>query len=115
MEITRGDNKTFKFQRKDSAGAVIKYPASEVFFTVKYTYNHTTFVIQKKLSEGTIVFSDSDFYYRFEIIPTDTDTLTYGDYVYDIERIYLGKKLTIAKGIFTITEEATFASNEVEV
>lgn len=115
MEITRGDNKQFKLQRKDVDGNVIEVEADEMFFTVKYTQNHTEFLIQKKLSDGGIVFNGTDFYYRFELLPADTDNLTYGTYRYDVERIASGKKQTIAIGTFEITEEVTFASNEVEV
>ncbi len=114
MEITRGDNKSFKFQRKNPDGTVIETVADELYFTVKKNYTDTTAIIQKVLSEGDVIFNGTDFYYRFEIVPSDTDGLRYQDYVYDIERIILGKKQTIAKGIFTITEEVTFASNESE-
>lgn len=112
MEIIRGDNKTCKFQRKDNNGAVIQYPASEVYFTVKESNLRDEFLFQKKLSDGTMSFDTEDFYYRFEILPADTNDLSYGTYEYDIERIYLGKVKTISIGTLKVNKEITFASNE---
>lgn len=113
MEITRGDDKRFKFARKNKTGEIIEQIADEVYFTVKSTSYIEEYIFQKKLSTGEIEFSDEDFYYRFWINSTDTDGLAYGDYEYDIERIVDGKKRTIAKGRFTIEKEITFVGNEV--
>jgi hypothetical protein len=114
MEMVRGDNKSFKFQRKDSNGDVIETVCDEVYFTVKPSTSNTAVTFQKKLSDGTITFDESDFYYRFEILPADTNGLDYRSYAYDIERILTGKKQTISLGTLTITDEVTFASNESE-
>lgn len=113
MEIIRGDNKSVKFQRKTSQGAVIESVADEMFFTVKSSSTITSAKFQKKLSDGSLSFDESDFYYRFEILPEDTNGLSYGTYEYDIERISNGKKLTLTVGELAITKEITHAENEV--
>lgn len=112
MEITRGDNKTFKFQRKRKDGSIITDLPSKMFVTIKKDYSRFDFVIQKSLENKEITYNDTDNFYRFELVPEDTNDLLYGNYVYDIEITENSKVKTISKGKFTITEEATFESNK---
>lgn len=112
MEITRGDNKTFKFQRKSKDGSVITTIPTEIYFTVKKDYSYTDFLIQKRLSNGGITFNTEDNFYRFEFTPEDTNELSFGEYVYDIEKTENGKVLTISKGKLIITEESTHSTNK---
>lgn len=112
MNITRGDDKRFKFARYDDKKNIIEEIADEIFFSVKYNNLDDEVLIQKKLSDNTIEFSSEDYFYRFWIDSQDTDELSYGCYKYDIERIVDGRKKTISKGTFTIEEETTFLGNE---
>ena len=113
MNITRGDTKTFIFQRKDINNQVIAQKPDEMYITIKRNTELQSFIIQKRLNDGSITYDEETNYYSFTILPIDTNNLEYGDYKYDIEIIEAGKVRTIKKGIFTIEEEVTFASNEV--
>lgn len=111
MEITRGDTAKFKFQRIGSEGNIIGTKADEIFFTVKRSSYDKEYVIQKTLKDMEF---DDDHYYHFTLEPEDTDALEYGTYRYDIEAIQDGAKTTIDLDEFIITEEVTYAINEVE-
>lgn len=70
-------------------------------------------MFQKRLSNEDIV-KKEDGYYHFAIMPSDTDGLLYGEYVFDIE-IYNKEpfiKQTIL-GTLKLTNEVTHAENEV--
>lgn len=112
MELIRGDTLKLKFQRKNKSGEVITTKPDFLFFTVKSSYYSKDYLFQKRLDRD-ISFSEEDYYYRFTIDPKDTDNLSYGSYVYDIEVITGDVVKTIAKGNLKITEEVTFAENEV--
>lgn len=112
MEMTRGDNFDIRFQRRNDRKEIITTPADEVYFTVKKNYYDKNFVFQKKLNNGTITFNEEDYFYYMSVVPEDTNNLSYGDYVYDIEIIVESKVKTISKGSFKITEEVTFYTNE---
>ena len=113
MEIVRGDNKSFKFQRKDKNGVVITTQPDEIYFTVKKDSTFSDALIQKSLKAGTITYDKPTQYYSFELTPSDTDNLSYGEYGYDIEIIVGGKKKTIVVGKLKVTEEYTHTINEV--
>ena len=113
IDIVRGDNRTFKFQRKTEEGAVITGTPNEMYITFKSSDLLQDYVIQKVYSKGDITYNSSNNYWTFELIPEDTNNLTYGDYVFDIEIITEEDKVkTICEGILTINAEVTFASNE---
>lgn len=109
LSMTRGDTATFHFHREDAEGKIIKIKATELFFTVKPNSEDNAFVIQKRIGDFTF---DDDFEYHFTIEPEDTNELAYGDYIYDLEVIDDSGKHTISKGIFVLTWESTWASNE---
>lgn len=112
-EITRGDTKSFKFQRrKKGTGEVITQKADKAFFTVKTSVYSKNYLFQKRLDNG-ISYNEQDNYYRFTIEPSDTDELDFDDYVFDIEVIANNRKKTISKGTLTVTTEVTDAGNEV--
>lgn len=110
MQLTRGDTKKYYFQRKNKDGEVIIDAPSAIYFTVKRQYFDQDPLIQKTLDDMTL---DADGTYHFTIEPTDTDGLKYGTYVFDIQVVNANVKTTIAKGNLVVTEEVTFASNEV--
>lgn len=110
IEIIRGDTLPLAFQRKNSQGEVIITPPDKAYFTVKKNYKTGEVLIQKTLDDMTF---DSEGYYHFVIESSDTDDFKYGSYVYDVEVITDDYKQTISRGEFIVTEEVTFASNEV--
>lgn len=115
MEITRGNNKTFKFQRKREDESVITELPKQMYITFKNDEYEKDALFQKRLNNGTIEYSKSDNYYRFEIVPEDTDDLDYGNYFFDITiRNNHNKKITIKKGYLAVTKSSTHKENEVK-
>lgn len=113
IEIVRGDNRTFKFQRTTAEGVVITDIPNEMYITFKPNDLQTDFVIQKTLSKNEITFDSSTNFWKFELEPNDTNNLTYDNYLFDIEIITEENKVkTICEGVLTILPEITFASNE---
>lgn len=111
-EVTRGDTHTFKFQRRNSAGEPVTDTPANIWFTVKASANSSIVLIQKRLSNGSIIHDGE--YYHFTLLPADTDMLEIGQaYHFDIEVKTAAGIRTIAKGILTITEEVTHAADEV--
>lgn len=110
FEFPRGDTKRFKFQLKDSEGNVLVLSNSDqLYFTVKDNSRSTTPLIQKRIGSG-IVYSDG--YYYVTINPSDTNSLDYRSYGYDIELKSTDLVKTLVTGEIILTEEYTFASNE---
>lgn len=112
ISMIRGDSATFHFHREDAEGKVIIETPEEIYFTVKASFEDEDFVIQKRLADMTV---DTVGEYSFTILPTDTNALDFGEYVYDLEVIRNAEatdKQTISKGIFLIETEVTYASNE---
>ena len=111
IELIRGDSLSLKFKRLDANGEPITTQADKVFFTIKKNTDAEDFILQKTIEDMTF---DNDGTYHIEILPSDTEELTYGNYVYDLE-VCVGSdyKKTISIGDFVIKEEVTFASNEV--
>ena len=109
LELTRGDSLPLKFQRKDDDGNVITVRPSALYFTVKKTFDHTTFILQKTLEDMT--FGEDEFYH-LKVNPEETAAIPYGDYVFDVEVTTEGNVFTIAKGILHITQESTWAVNK---
>ena len=67
LEIRRSESTTLRFQRKDAAGSVIMDKPDDIFFTVKKHYEADQPSIQKKLSDGGILFDASTGWYRIEL------------------------------------------------
>jgi hypothetical protein len=112
FEFPRGDTKRFKFQLKDSEGNIlILSDSDQIYFTVKDNSRSTTPLIQKKIGSG-IVYNSEDGYYYVTINPSDTNSLDYRSYGYDIELKSTDLVKTLVTGEITLTEEYTFASNE---
>lgn len=110
LTMPRGDIRNIKFSISDSTG-VITDSFDEVYFTCKRGFTQQNYIFQKKLSDNTITF-DAEGYYHLVITSEDTSDLTYGDYVFDIEIVNGTSLKQTTVGKLTITEEATFISNE---
>ena len=110
MRIIRGDNKTFTFQRKDKNKNVIIEKPDKMYLTIKENEYQKQALIQKTFDDG-IRFEDATYYVDF--VPEDTDDLSFGEYVYDIEIINGNIVKTIKKDIFVIESEVTYKENEV--
>ena len=113
FEFPRGDTKVFKFQIKDNNGEILTLaPTDKLYFTVKKDPYSSTAVFQKTVGNGIVLKDDN--YYHVTISPSDTNQLDYGSYGYDIEiKTATGIVKTLTIGTITLTEEYTFAGNEV--
>jgi hypothetical protein len=110
MNIIRGDYKIFTFQRKDKNKNIIVEKPDKMYITIKRNEYLKEVVIQKTFDNG-ITFEEGK--YRVEFLPEDTDNLSYGDYIYDIEIINDDKPKTIKVDKFVIKAEVTYKENEV--
>lgn len=123
MQFRRGDTFKFKFQRLDASHQILTQTNSpaQIYFTVKHNTRQASVCLQKTLIEdfedanNTITFNSTDNCYHIIINPSDTDTLPFGTYKYDIEVITSSYKQTIAVGVLTLLEEVTFVSNEATI
>lgn len=111
MEFVRGDTCPITFSITDSQDNILDdLEGANIYFTVKVSYSEPSFLIQKTYNGGTIT-KDGDNY-SLTILPTDTENLEYGRYVYDICVVSQDLKATIVRGTITLGNEATFAINE---
>lgn len=110
MRIIRGDSKTFTFQRKDKDKNVITEKPDKMYLTIKQNEYEKQALIQKTFDNG-IRFENDTYYVDF--LPEDTDDLSFGEYVYDIEIINGDIVKTIKKDIFVIGSEVIHKENEV--
>lgn len=100
ISITRGDTGSFTLDIKNTSGQAYDYSEDTVLFTVKENTYAKDPVIQKEV----------EYEQNITILPADTEKLSYGTYVYDVQ-------LTTAGGIvdtiippsnFVILPEVTF-------
>lgn len=110
ISLPRGDIRNVRFQVKD--GEQIYTSFTEIYFTVKKNYKTDEVLIQKKLSDGGIVLDTTTGYFSFRFSPEDTNSLTYGTYVFDIEVNQGDVIKQTSLGELVITEEVTFQDNE---
>ena len=108
ITMPRGDIRKVKFDVKDNTGAE-RNDFTEIYLTVKNNSVQEEALFQKKLSDGSIVYSEG--YYHTQIECEDTDGLSYGNYKFDIELLGENLKETFV-GILSLTEEVTFIGNE---
>ena len=106
FSMVRGDTQSFELEITENNESVT---VDSIYFTVKNDTHTDEVLFQKKLNDGITLTNDV---YNITIDPSDTDSLDYGRYAYDIEIIKNSIKKTIAVGILEISEEVTFTSNE---
>ena len=79
---------------------------------IETNFTEKEYVFQKRLSNGSIV-KDQDSVYHVVIEPQDTNNLTFGKYVYDIELINGSTVKQTTTGKLLLNYESTYAINEV--
>jgi hypothetical protein len=82
----------------------------DVFFTVKKYHTDHDFILQKRMSTGSII-DDTNGHYTLFIEPEDTNELQFGEYDADIEFKREGYKRTFY-GKFKLAKEVTHYYNE---
>ncbi len=115
IAMPRGDIRDFPFVVKQKInGEMVLYTGDfdDIYFTVKTNFTEKEYVFQKRLSNGSIV-KDQDSVYHVVIEPQDTNNLTFGKYVYDIELINGSTVKQTTTGKLLLNYESTYAINEV--
>lgn len=74
IKITRGDSAELTIALKDAEGETYDYSEDVVKFGVKRSAFDTSCVIEKTVTDSKVV-----------LTPADTETLEFGDYLYDVE------------------------------
>lgn len=112
INMPRGDLRVVPFTVKDNTGNLSEIAFEEVYFTVKRTYNDTDPIFQKRLTMGEIE-TDGSGTFWFIIRPEDTDNMSFGKYVFDIELVALDQDIKqTTTGDFNLTYESTHRANE---
>ena len=111
IEFPRGDSYTRGFMLEVN-GSIDMDPFDEIYFTVKKFNSETVFLFQKRLSTGGIIDNGAGEY-ELQILPEDTDGLSFGEYKCDIEfrRLATNWKKTFT-GKMKLGEETTHHANE---
>lgn len=111
LEFARGDSYERGFILKD---ATTKQPIltewDEVYFTVKKLSTDHDFLFQKRMTTGGIVY-DGEGHYTLFILPSDTNSMAFGEYDCDIELKKDNYKRTFY-GTLRLMKEVTHAYNE---
>ena len=100
LEITRGDTTAIGITVRGLDGAPM-----ELYFSVKRSYNDKNYIIQKTLEDGIINDGENRYVVRFE--SEDTETMTFGKYVYDFEITVNNSRKTVLKGDFIVDPDVT--------
>lgn len=111
LSINRGTSIGYKTQRKNLDGTPILQKADAVYFVVKKKWTDEVALITKTIDDMTF---DEEGYYHFKILPSETENLPYGNYVWDFtteygENDYRAKP---AHGKFIIGNSAGWIVNE---
>ena len=109
--MPRGDIRPVSFTVNSTFQNDLEF--DNIYFTVKKNYKAREMLLQKTLLSGEIEYMGNSVY-QFVIEPKDTNSMEYGSYVFDIEVV--SEELHIKQtflGTLTLTQEVTFASNEV--
>lgn len=103
ISITRGDTGVFSLDIKNAQGQAYDYSQDTVLFTVKKTVFDNTPLIQK-----TVVYGEN-----ITILPSDTSSLPYGAYVYDVQLTTAGGVVDtiIVPSKFIVMEEVTWQTS----
>lgn len=90
---------------------------TEIYFTVKETYEDKNPVIQKTLTTGGVTFLDKteeEVKYNILVNATDTDLMKVDtDYLYDLQLVAGTTKKTVLKGTLRLEADVTRTINEV--
>lgn len=101
LSMIRGDSESFSAR---VTGYELK-DGDYMEFTVRKRYNAPV-SIYKKLEFADLL----DGKFIFSILPEDTEKLSVGEYVYDLQLTFGGAVKTPVKGTFTIEDEVTYGT-----
>lgn len=110
--MPRGDIHPVRFQVYETETQITDIDFTQIYMSCKKSIKDKDVLFQKSLSQGSIVkIGNGD--YQFRIEPEDTNSLQFGEYVFDIELIYKNEIKQTIYGTLRLSEEVTTAENEV--
>ena len=110
MNLTRGDPLNVKFPIIYANGeSVAKEDVASIYVTFKKSPYLKEHILQKTIEQITV---NKEGLYCFTIAPEETETLSYGEYVFDIEVTLTNGYRKTKVGTLTLTEETTFHGGE---
>lgn len=116
IKLIRGDTYTLKFKILTADGAAyVLHDGDKLYFTVKKTFNHRDFVLQKTYGDG-ITYNGTTGDYEIELTQMCSCELDCGDYVYDIKAVLANDDNpiveTLVRGTLVFENNATHKGNE---
>lgn len=111
IQMVRGDMLSRSFIIRSSDKTPFTEQLDNIYLTVKRDENDRDFEFQKRLSDGGI-YSLGEGRYQFTIQPEDTDNMSYGKYIFDIELVIEGRLKKTYVGELELTKESTHHYNE---
>lgn len=113
LSLNRGTYVGYKAQRINMDGTPITTKADAVFFVVKKQWTDKNALIIKTIDDMTF---DEEGFYHFSINPEDTESLPYGNYVWDFTSMYNNNSYRAkpAHGKFIIGNSAGWIVNQTE-
>lgn len=113
LSINRGTSIGYKTQRINQDGTPILEKADAVYFVVKKKWTDEVALITKSIDDMTF---DEEGYYHFKILPSETESLPYGTYVWDFTTEYgvNDYRAKPAHGKFIIGNSAGWIANETQ-
>ena len=101
ITLTRGDSASIEVTLTNPDGSAYELQSGDVLmFTVKYNCITEDIIIQKDISSNATI----------NILPSDTNTLLYGNYVYDVQLTKANGAVNtvIPPSDFIVDKEVTF-------
>lgn len=111
IRMARGDMLSRSFVIRSRDGTAFTEQLDNIYLTVKRNENEHDYKFQKRLSDGGI-YSLGEGRYQFTILPEDTDNMSYGKYMFDIELVIYGRLKRTYLGELWLTKEITHHYNE---
>lgn len=111
FSFPRGDTCPVSFNLTDKNGHELNISTdTEIYFTLKKSYNTKEYVLQKKYSKGNITVNGKEI--KFTLSHKDTAELPFGTYVYDVQFVSGDFVTTLLKGTIELQKESTWINNE---
>lgn len=106
LEMVRGDTFSFKIEIDG-----LTTDLTSASFSVKKNIDDVNYVLQKTLSSGitknATLSTDTKRVYDITVASTDTNSLAYGDYYYDLQLATATETFTPIRGAFKINWDIT--------
>ena len=112
MQIYKGDDGTWKITVKDASGDPVDITGAAIIFTAKTSEAEAPSIQRRSpLAGGDVtqieITDATKGEFKVHLVPSDTENLEAGNYVYDIQMTLNSKVRTIIKSKLTLLEDVT--------